>query len=186
MAFDFTKNSAVAKTTEALFGQPLVTNVYRGILVEAMIAEALQGSWTWVSRDWAPHDFENGEGVRLEVKQSAAVQSWGTKPGAIPRPSFDIARRKLMWCENEQGWTKEATRPEIYVFAYHSVLDRVIADHRDPMQWEFYAVGETDLPQTKRISLRQVQLRATATRIDILAEAVAKLMDTIPADAKQP
>jgi len=181
----FQQHTIVNKATKALFGLPLVTNVYRGVLVEAMIAEALQPNWTWVSQDWAPHDFENDAGVRLEVKQSAAVQSWLAKPGGIPKPSFDIALRKRVWREETQSWKEGATRPEIYVFAYHGTLDREFADHRDPKQWEFYVVGETYLPQTKRISLRQVQLRATATRIDQLADAVATLLRKIETTATQ-
>lgn len=176
MAFDFTNSSAVAKTTEALFGQPLVTNVYRGVLVEAMIAEALAGSWQWVSRDWAPHDFENPGGLRLEVKQSALLQSWATKPGIKWRPSFDIALRKKTWCEDATAWADGATRPEIYVFAFHPVTDRSVADHRDPMQWEFYPVRETNLRKTTRISLRQVQALTSSVRITDLDNLVAALM----------
>jgi len=144
---------ALALATDVLFGQPLVTNVYRGLLVEAIIAQALQPRWTWVSRDWSPHDFENADGVRLEVKQTAATQTWAAKPGAIPKPSFDIALRKRVWCEQQMAWAQGATRPEIYVFAYHSEIDRNIADHREPGQWLFYPVRENELPKTKRINL---------------------------------
>lgn len=175
MANQLTAQSAITLATETLFGKPLVTNVYRGILVEAMIAEALSGSWQWVSHDWAPHDFENANGARLEVKQSAALQSWLAKSGTTPKPSFDIALRKKVWCEDTMVWTDGATRPEIYVFAYQPVTDKTFADHRDPMQWEFYPVRETDLPMTRRISLRQVQALSASVCITALEDAVAKL-----------
>ena len=58
-----------------IFAQPLVTNVYRSVLVEAMIAKALP-DWQWCSSDYASCDFRHPDGTRLEVKQSAVWQTW--------------------------------------------------------------------------------------------------------------
>lgn len=49
-----------------------MTNILRAMLVEAMIDVALPGNWTWYSAYYAGWDFISQDGVRLEVKQSAA------------------------------------------------------------------------------------------------------------------
>ena len=66
-------------------------------LVEAMLAQVLESEWKWCSADWASHDFENAEGVKLEMKQSAALQSWHEDGFPPNRGRFDIAKRKVRW-----------------------------------------------------------------------------------------
>jgi len=58
----------------ATFDRALVTNIFRGIVAEAIVAMALP-DWQWVSADYSPFDFQHPDGCRLEVKQSALRQS---------------------------------------------------------------------------------------------------------------
>jgi hypothetical protein len=119
------------KVSESAFGKPLVTNVLRGHVVEAIVAMALEPDWSWCSEDYSSWDFERADGLRLEVKQSAARQSWATsdKPSAC---SFDIAQRKGRW--EGQKWVDEPGRAaHIYIFAHHPIAG-IDADHRDPAQ----------------------------------------------------
>lgn len=126
-------DDAVAKVTEATFGAPLVNNVLRGHLAEAIIALAIEPEWEWCSGDYSSWDFQSREtGLRLEVKQSAAKQSWvlhsDSKPSA---PRFDIAPRTGRW-ETDGSFVKDPGRAaQIYIFAYHPIADES-ADHRDP------------------------------------------------------
>jgi len=137
--------AVVAAASAAAFGRPLVQNNLRALLVEAMIDAVLPDAWTWVAANWAGWDFKRAGGIRLEVKQTAARQSWETtKPG---RCSFDIRPRTGHW-ENGNRWIEHEGRKrnaEIYVFAHHPV-DNERADHRDPAQWRFYVVPEFRLP----------------------------------------
>jgi hypothetical protein len=164
----------------ALLGQPLVGNAFRGLLVEAMLAEVLEPEWRWCSADWASHDFENAEGVRLEVKQSAALQSWYVEGFRPNRGRFDIAERKVRW----EGATRieEAGRcAAIYVFAWHPVSEPAGADHRDPMQWEFYVIGAQNLPNQKTIGLPGIRRLSRAVGIANVAAAAATLLgDSAP------
>lgn len=57
----------IAKVCDAAFGKPLVTNVLRGQIVEAMVAIVLEPDWQWCGADYAPCDFERPDGWRLEV-----------------------------------------------------------------------------------------------------------------------
>jgi hypothetical protein len=83
----------------AAFGQPLIVNVLRGLVAETIVAEALSLEWTWCSTDYSAWDFIRSDGKRLEVKQSAARQSWaanGAKPQRL-QLRHRASSRPLRW-----------------------------------------------------------------------------------------
>lgn len=139
------------RVSTAVFGNKLITNVFRGHVAEAIVAAALEPEWSWCARDYASWDFERDDGVRLEVKQSAALQSWTKQPPKKISASFDIAPRKGYW--EGLNWIPDpGRRAHIYVLAFHSFTNET-ADHRDPAQWRFYVVRSADLPNARTISL---------------------------------
>ena len=79
--------------------------------------------------DWRGWDFQHRDGCRLEVKQSAARQTW-TGSRAATKPVFDI-RARTGYFEGA-NWIADPRRfADIYVFALHPILDDT-ADHCDP------------------------------------------------------
>ncbi len=136
------------------FDTAVMDNLDRGIYAECLVREALGSDWrlTWASGwDWAPWDCEHRHtGVRLEIKQAAARQSWDRDGTARRRrPSFDIAPRTGYWARDGSAWIPfpEPVRPaDVYVFAWHGRREHGVADHRDAGQWRFHAVAEPDLP----------------------------------------
>lgn len=164
----FGKAEVIAKVSQAAFGKPLITNVLRGHVVEAIIALALEPEWRWCGADYGSWDFERGDGVRLEVKQSAARQSWTSdKPS---RPAFDVAERTGRYEGAE--WVAEAGRAaHLYVFAHHPIYDDR-ADHRDPDQWQFYVVAARDLPNVKQLGLGRISELTSAVSVIGLADKV--------------
>ncbi len=153
----------VIRACRSVFGKPLVVNSFRALLVEAMIAEALSPIWAWTGEDWAGWDFQDKDRVRLEVKQSAARQTWTKDPSKPSRCSFDIAARTGHWVDGDRWTSSHSRNAEIYIFAHHPVTDGT-ADHRDPYQWRFYVASEASLPSAdqKSISLSGVQKLAEA------------------------
>lgn len=166
----------IAKVTEAAFGKPLVTNVLRGQVAEAIIALALEPEWNWCSADYSGWDFERGDGLRLEVKQSAARQSWDTtKPS---KAIFDVAARTGHW-ERGTEWIAGIGRPaHLYIFAHHGIYEDH-ADHRDPSQWDFYVVPTSALPDIKQISLGTIRAMTVVVPFTGLAETVQGVAETI-------
>lgn len=163
-----TRDDVIAAASGAIFGKPLVTNVYRSVIVEAMIARALN-EWTWCSADYAEHDFVHADGTRLEVKQSAMKQTWVAK--GAPRPSWDIAPRKQVW--RDDRWVDAPGRnADIYVLALHAVMDDT-ADHREPSQWSFFVIPAYRLPASKRLGLPAAKLLVERVLINKLSLAVA-------------
>ncbi len=184
---DITSERVVARASAAAFGRPLVTNILRAMLVEAMIAEALAPNWEWCSADYASWDFQNSAGVRLEVKQSAAWQSWSIAGSKPSKCSFDIAARTGRWVGVD--WVVEAGRnAELYVLAHHPVVGAE-ADHRDPHQWQFYVIAADKLPASKTISLSGVRalslpcsLIELPARVDEVAAAPRLVSVALAAD----
>ena len=81
------------------YEQRIMNNVGRSDYIECMVASVLGADWrlTWADGwDWAPWDCEHMQtGTRLEIRQSAARQSWDHESTAVRRrPVFDIAARQ--------------------------------------------------------------------------------------------
>ena len=113
---------------------PIVTNYSRSDVVEAIVSHALP-DWGWCAKNWRGYDFRHRgvaeHEIRLDVKQTSALQSWEWKSPC--KPKWDIAPRKGSW--EGSDWTERAGRnADIYIFATHAELNIDIADHRDPAQ----------------------------------------------------
>jgi hypothetical protein len=142
------------------------------MVLEAMVDLALPDEWRWCSGDWAAWDFEHSDGARLEIKQSAGRQTWAAPP-APSQPRFDIAHRQGRY--DGALWIAEPGRyAHLYVFGYHPILDDT-ADHRDPLQWLFYAVATADLPVARSVSLRRLDTLVRPCRYEELAGRVEEL-----------
>jgi len=162
-----TRHQIVDAAAHFLFGKPLVVNVYRSILVEAMVAAALP-DWDWCSADYASYDFRRGD-LRLEVKQSALRQTWlGQR---LSKPSWDIAPRTGYWTAGSTWVSRPGRNADVYIFALHDTVDET-ADHREPDQWNFFVVAATNLPPVKRIGLAAVSRLAKPVLYAALAKAI--------------
>lgn len=161
-----------AKVCAAAFGSPLVVNNFRGLVAEMIVGAALDPEWTWCSADWRGWDFEHASGCRLEVKQSAARQTWAAPKKPSP-PTFDI-RERTGYYEGADWIALAARHAHIYVFAHHPIIDDS-ADHRDPSQWRFAVVAADRLPIGKTIGLRKIALLADAVPWSGLNAAVEHL-----------
>ena len=169
-----TVDDIVRKATEVTFNKPLVTNVFRSVLVEAIVAAALS-DWDWCSRDYASCDFRHPDSTRLEVKQSAARQTW--LAGHASRASWDIRPRTGYWGKN--GWVPRPGRyAHVYVLAHHPVVNKK-ADHRDPHQWLFYVVAACALPKTNSISEAGAASLTNPVTFEGLARRVKALRTSI-------
>lgn len=158
---------------ESAFGRRLVQNNFRAVVVEAMVDMALPAAWRWCSADWAPWDFEHTDGTRLEVKQSAARQTWAA-PRTRGQRRFDVATRKGRWDEGTVWVAQPGRYAHIYLFADHPITDDT-ADHCDPGQWHFFTIAARDLPATRTASLNRVAALAEPCRYDELAVVVERL-----------
>ena len=148
--------SVIDRLTRRLFASPILRNSIRGEVVEEIVAMALEPEWEHRGGDWASFDLvHRSTGLRMQVKQSAARQSWHGDASPPSRAGFSIAGKTGRW--EGATWLAEPGRnADLFVFAWHPITDP-IADHRDPDQWLFYVVAESALPEAKSLSLQALQ-----------------------------
>ena len=169
----------VERLIERVYDQPLIGNVERGQYVECMIELALselRPPWK-LTDTWSGWDLEQHEtGARIEVKQSAALQTWKTPGRSVP--SFKIPSRTGYYADGGGGWvaTKNMRHADLYVMAWHGETDSQLADHRQPAQWQFYVVPEHLLsPGQQRIGLNPVaSIRPPCTYEDLAGRVAAE------------
>lgn len=182
-------NQIFAQIIGDLFDQPVIGNLYRPHYVERMVALALGQGFRLVSADWASWDIESREGVRIEVKQAAAWQTW-SDVSSVPKPSrgvFDICARTGHWTDGGAQWVSQPGRQaDIYIFAWHPIAQPGKINHRDPAQWLFYIVPAAELPAgQKTISESVIAKRWPATRSDELDSAVSRHIAQLNVDADE-
>lgn len=132
--------------------QPVIINVFRASHVEAMVARALGDAYK-LTEGWEAWDIEHrSEALRIEVKQSAAKQTWKGADKKSP-PSFDIAPRQWQYIGTEAVKVDPPRRlADIYIFAWHGD-ESDQCDHRDASQWEFLVARASELkPGQKSIT----------------------------------
>ena len=176
------KNSSlhhrILDTLMRRYDTPVMSNVYRADYVECLVVLALGTDWwlTWERGwDWAAWDIQHPSGIRLEVKQAAARQSWDREKRTPYRsPRFDVAPRTGYWTEDGSRWVDSPGRPaDIYVFAWHDERREEYANHSDPRQWLFFVVAEQHLPgNRKSIGLTGLRSIVSPCRIADLKRAV--------------
>lgn len=139
------------RLVDQFLGSRIMDNALRGYWCEAMVAEALGSGCTIVSAGWHAWDIEIGPSnevfpkrIRVQVKNSARLQTWNLINGKVsdpvfhltyrPRPSYFVRDSVDIPCE-DAGFLCD-----VYILCYHPSDDVAFADHRDPEQWEFYLV----------------------------------------------
>lgn len=153
----------------------LVSNATRGVLAEYLVACAL-GLEGGMRTEWDAFDLRTSEGVTVEVKSAAYLQSWHqARESAI---SFDI-RSTMGWdaATNTSG-TVARRQADVYVFALLHHRDKATIDPLDATQWTFHVVPTATLdarfPTQKRLGLGALLDLGPATAdFDALAGAIA-------------
>lgn len=117
-------------------------NRNRGALAEYMVAEALGVTDNTPFTSWESYDIEY-QGLKIEVKTSAYVQSW--KQDKPSKPSFGIPM-KQGWVGETNEWDGEIIRhADVYVFCLLDHKDEKTINPLDTTQWVFYVVKTTEI-----------------------------------------
>ena len=151
-------NEIAERLAKRLFDTPIIQNQFRSTFVEAMLEPVLEkAGWKYTGDGWSGWDFERDDGARLEVKQSAAIQTWSKARNIVTKGAFDIAGRTGYFFEGGSKWEPTPGRPaNVYVFAWNNT-----EDHSRPENWMFFVVPTSCLPPQKTISLVKVKTLST-------------------------
>src|SRR5262245_39034385 len=67
----------IQELVDELYGRSVMSNLTRPIFIEKLLLRLLKGNWQHVGGDWSWWDLQNTHsGARIELKQSAARQTW--------------------------------------------------------------------------------------------------------------
>jgi hypothetical protein len=153
----------------------LVSNATRGVLAEFIVARALGIPVDKdVRNEWSAFDLETPDGLTIQVKSAAYIQSWAQK--RLSTICFNV-KPSRSW-DPVSGMRKDVLRhADVYVFAVLAVKEKEKVDPLDVSQWDFYAVPTSFLNERKRsqhsITLPTLRGGFEPVRFSELARTVA-------------
>ncbi len=164
----------------------LLGNALRGILAEFIVASTIDALDS-PREEWDAYDLITKDGLKIEVKSSAYLQSWKQKE--LSKISFGI-QPTVVWDEDNQ-WTDNNTRSsyakrqaDIYVFCLLAHKDKSTVNPLDLSQWEFYVLDtkilNNKVPLQKTIGLSSL-LRLKPVKVDYvkLSEELDKCKEIV-------
>lgn len=155
----------------------ILNNTTRGVLAEYIVSTAVEHNPHSTRKDWDTYDILTPNGVKIEVKSSAYIQSWSQQKHSTI--SFSIKPTKE-WNYNTNKHENIAKRhADIYVFCLLKHTDRATINPLDLDQWEFYVCTTNVLnenhPISKSISLTKLSLLAKPVRYSALKDEINSL-----------
>lgn len=124
----------------------LLDNATRGILAEFLVGTALGCLGDTPRIEWDAYDLRSSEGIAVEVKSAAYLQSWRqVRPSRI---SFGI-KPTYGWNARTDSYSPDPRRQaDVYVFCLLDHHDRHTANPLDTDQWVFYVCSAHRLDDT--------------------------------------
>ena len=131
----------------------LMNNVTRGHLAEFIVAKAI-GATEGVRNEWAAYDLTAPDGIKIEVKSAAYLQSWPQDKYSTIQ--FSIRKTKTLDWERGGYRGKPKRHADVYVFALlaykkeDAIKDKETVNPLELNQWEFYVVPTAALNRYSR------------------------------------
>jgi hypothetical protein len=123
----------------------VLSNATRGRLAEFIVATATGFDRSSVRDEWDLYDLKTPEGIKVEVKSAAFVQTWhkpDQKPSVIAygiKETDDWVSPRAERAPGKRRWA------DVYVFCLLHHSDRNTIDPLDMNQWRFYVVATQTL-----------------------------------------
>jgi hypothetical protein len=160
-------------------GSDLASNATRGVLAEFIVATALKVNLSIPRDEWSAWDLTTQEGIRIEVKSAAYLQSWTQKD--FSRIVFSI-RQARSWDGDSSSITNKPQRPaDVYIFCLLKHQKKETLNPLDLGQWEFYVVSTAELNNYPRsstsITLASVQKLTYGIPYEELRGAVLEIVN---------
>lgn len=133
----------------------LQQNNIRGILAEFIVAKALNIP-LGIRHTWDDYDLKTPDGVKIEIKSGAYLQSWQQKE--LSKIIFTGLCGQV-WDHKEGSRSGAAQyRANIYIFAVQKTKTHDEYNPLDFNQWEFYVLPKRELEKrgTKSMSLTTI------------------------------
>ncbi len=123
----------------------LVGNALRGVLAEFIVSSSL-GCNSGIRKEWDAFDIETTEGIKVEVKSCAYIQSWSQNK--LSTIQFSI-RPTQGWDSASNTYSTQTVRQsDVYVFCVLSHKDKDTINPLNLDQWVFHVVATETLDRS--------------------------------------
>ena len=154
----------------------ILSNATRGVLAEYLVARALGIAVEEGVRDeWAAYDLTTPEGVKIEVKSAAYLQSWYQE--RLSRISFLVAKTRTWDPATNLLDSMPARKADVYVLALLHHQDKATVNPMDVEQWCFYVLP-TSLIDARTRSQHSITL-PTLEQLGVVPTAWHELRTTV-------
>jgi hypothetical protein len=138
----------------------LVDNTMRGVLAEFIVAKALDLVGDRPRESWAQFDLQTRDGVKVEVKSAAYLQSWAQK--RLSRIEFSYRATRGFDADTNKTEDVPLRHADVYVFALLRHKDKGSIDPTNLDQWQFFVAATNAIAQRER-SQHSIGLTALTT-----------------------
>jgi len=126
----------------------ILSNATRGVLAEFIVATATNIDITKVRDEWSAFDLITPNGIKLEIKSAAYLQSWFQRSFSTISFSTKLARH---WDSTTNIQAAIAQRhADVYVFCLLKHEDKTTVDPLNLDHWDFYVLATQELNNYKR------------------------------------
>ncbi|MDP2984434.1 MAG: hypothetical protein Q8O92_14040 [Candidatus Latescibacter sp.] len=155
----------------------LVSNATRGVFAEFLVARSLNIPLDGVRDEWGAYDLKTPEGITVEVKSAAFVQSW--TQSRLSQIIFRIPRTRAWNAETNILENESRRQAQVYVFALLAHEEKSSIDPLNINQWRFFVLSSKQLDNRTRsqhsITLRSLEsLAGSGISYSEIREAVLR------------
>lgn len=152
----------------------LVGNALRGVLAEYIVAIAVSSNDN-TRTEWGAFDIETPDGIKVEVKSAAYIQSWPQRRLSIIR--FGVQETQGCDATTNTYSTRRKRQSDVYVFAVLAHEDQDTINPLELDQWDFYVISTSELTKAvgeqKTISLsRLLEIGPRAVKFGEIRKAI--------------
>lgn len=152
----------------------LLSNATRGVFAEFIVATAVGIDTRQPREEWSAFDLTTPEGIRLEIKSAAYLQSWYQKE--LSNVSFSIKLSTYWNSQTGQFEGLPGRHADVYVFCLLHHEDKQTVDPLNLDQWEFYVLATIEVDNYERsqhsITLKSLQRLTKAVKFMQLHDSI--------------
>lgn len=144
----------------------ILSNSTRGKFAEFIVGTAMNINPKKLRDEWDAFDLKTDNGIKIEIKSSAYIQSW--QQSNFSTISFSIKKAKHWDESNKNSRGKSKRHADLYVFCLLKIKDQSIIDPLKLEQWDFYV-----LPTYKLDNYKRSQTSITINSLKKLTDSVS-------------
>jgi len=152
----------------------ILSNATRGRFAEFIVATATNIDIKTCRDEWSAFDLKTPDGIKLEIKSAAYLQSWFQR--ALSKISFSTRASSAWDAQTNKFSDVKQRHADLYVFCLLHHNNKQTVDPLNLDQWEFYVLATKQLNEYARsqhsITLKSLQKLTKPVSYDKLNEEI--------------